>query len=49
MTKIGCYLENCKYNKGQECNKKNIIIRKDNSCAYYIINDDWKSKIRRED
>tara|TARA_R100000234_G_C5002187_1_gene180837 strand:- start:288 stop:440 length:153 start_codon:yes stop_codon:yes gene_type:complete len=44
-----CYMEDCKENRYQKCKIKTgqIIIKKDNSCAYYMTEEEWLTLMRR--
>ena len=42
-----CYMEDCKNNKHQKCQLESIIIKTDNSCAYYMTEEEWLTLMRR--
>jgi len=42
-----CYMEDCKNNRFQKCQIESIIIKKNNSCAYYMTEEEWLTLMRR--
>ena len=46
MTVRICYMEDCKNNRSQKCQLESIIIKKNNTCANYITDEEWKRLVR---